>query len=578
MSKIQSTVTKNQGGNKMPNALLNRILNPEYVPPKHAIILARVSSAEQREGKSLAAQEASAREYCKRKQMVVEKTFSITESSTRGDRIKFHKMMEYVRNSPHPLAIVADTLDRFQRGFKESFEFEPLLQSGKFELHFISSGLIVNQYSRISERMMYDFGVMGAKSYVDQLRENTLRGFSQKVKDKEHPFRAPVGYRNVKINGKKTIEVDPKTSPLIKKLFVQYASGNYSMHAAAVDFHNSGVLSCHKTLFTAGSVCRILSNPFYYGQMRICGHLFPHSYPPIITPELFKQCERVRKRLNKEHFEYSAKPLVFRGIVRCKHCGAILSGYDKKRTLKGTGETHIYHYMRCSGKANQRGCNAAQVNQNVIEKQMIAALKQLSVEPKLLDEVLRQLNGASVDEQAALEATRQNLQRQLGKLNKKRAVLISREADGDLTSEYVSAELAKIKQEEFNLNEQLVTLQSDTTQANWTVERLLKLAAKVDKLFVSSHAAQKNALLNCICANCVWDGKNLDIIMKNPFQLMQEGFNDIKKRQSVFTKRTDLLQSVRQDLATWLAILEDLDNQYREYPNSYYPFTDSSYL
>ncbi|WP_428050570.1 recombinase family protein [Candidatus Avelusimicrobium caledoniensis] len=530
VKRIKRSNNLPKGGKPMHNALLNRILNPVYVPPKHAIILARVSSAEQREGKSLAAQEASAREYCKRKQMIVEETFSLTESSTRGDRTEFHKMMEYVKNSPHPLAIVADTLDRFQRSFKESLEFEPLLQSGKFELHFISNSLIINQYSRSSERMMYDFGVMGAKSYVDQLRENTLRGFSQKVKDKEYPFRAPVGYRNVKINGKKTIEVDPKTSPLIKKLFVQYASGNYSMHAAAVDFHNSGVLSCHKTPFTVGSVCRILSNPFYYGQMRICGQLFPHSYPPIITPELFKQCERVRKRLNKDHFEYSAKPLVFRGIVRCKHCGAILSGYDKKRTIKGTGETHVYHYMRCSGKANQRGCKTDQVNQNVIEKQMIAALKQLAVEPKLLDEVLGQLNGASVDEQAALEATRQNLQRQLGKLDKKRSVLISREADGDLTSEYVSAELAKVKQEELDLNGQLATLQSDTKQTNWTVERLLKLAAKVDKLFVSSHAAQKNALLNCICANCVWDGKNLDIIMKNPFRLMLEGFNDIKKR------------------------------------------------
>ena len=99
MSKIQSVVTNKQGGNQMPNALLNRILNPEHVPPTHAIILARVSSAEQREGKSLAAQEASAKEYCKRKQMIVEKTFSITESSTRGERIKFHEMMEYVKNN-----------------------------------------------------------------------------------------------------------------------------------------------------------------------------------------------------------------------------------------------------------------------------------------------------------------------------------------------------------------------------------------------------------------------------------------------------------------------------------------------
>jgi DNA invertase Pin-like site-specific DNA recombinase len=532
MSKInvKSTQMPQTGGNQMPNALLNRILNPTYTPPTHAIILARVSSAEQSEGKSLAAQEASAKEYCKRKQMKVEKVFSFVESSTRGERSQFHEMMNYVAQSPHTLAIVADTLDRFQRSYKESLEFEPLLLSGKFELHFVSNNMIINQYSRSSERMMYDFGVMGAKSYVDQLRENVLRGFSQKVKDLEYPFKAPIGSKNVKINGKKTIIVDPKTGPLVKKLFVQYATGNYSMHAAAVDFQKAGVLSCYGTPYATGSVGRILENPFYYGKMRICGRLFPHSYPALITPELFKQCERVRKRLNKEHFEYSAKPLVFRGIVRCKHCGAILSGYDKKRTIKGTGETHVYHYMRCSGKANQRGCRADQVNQKTLETQMLAALKKLSVEPKLLDEVLRQLNGAAVDDQAAVEATRQNLQRQLGKLDKKRSVLISREADGYLSSEYVSAELAKVKQEEQDISEKLAGLRSDTKQTNWTVERLLKLAAKVDKLFVSSHDAQKNALLNCICANCVWDGKNLDIIMKSPFKLLLEWINDNKKR------------------------------------------------
>ena len=528
--KVKSKQILQTGEGQMPSPLLNRILNPTYKPPTHAIILARVSSAEQSEGKSLEAQEASAREYCKRKQMEVEKVFSFVESSTRGERSQFHDMMDYVVQSPHTLAIVADTLDRFQRDYKESIDYRALLFAGRFELHFVANNMIINQNSSSSERMMYDFGVMGAKSYVDQLRENVLRGFSQKVKDREYPFKAPIGYKNVKINGKKTIIVDPKAAPLVKKLFVQYASGNYSMHAAAVDFQNAGVISCYGTSYATGSVGRILANPFYYGQMRICGQLFPHSYPPLITQGLFKQCERVRQRLNKGHFEYSAKPLVFRGIVRCKKCGAILSGYSKTRKMKHTEELHTYHYMRCSGKANQRGCRADQVNQKTLETQMLGTLKKLAVEPKLLDEVLRQLNGASAEEQVALEATRQNLQRQLGKLNKKRSVLIAREADGDLTSEYVSAELAMIKQEELDLNGQLVTLQSDTKQTNWTVERLLKLAAKVDKLFVSSHAAQKNALLNCICANCVWDGEKLDIIMKNPFRLILEGINDIKKR------------------------------------------------
>ena len=84
-----------------------------------AIILARVSTKEQEEGYSIAAQRQRLVEYCARKSLHVIKTFELVESSTRGERKEFASMLEFAKTQSEIVAIVADAVDRFQRSFKE---------------------------------------------------------------------------------------------------------------------------------------------------------------------------------------------------------------------------------------------------------------------------------------------------------------------------------------------------------------------------------------------------------------------------------------------------------------------------
>ena len=60
-----------------------------YEGAMKAIILARVSTKEQEEGYSIAAQRQRLVEYCARKSLHVIKTFELVESSTRGERKEF---------------------------------------------------------------------------------------------------------------------------------------------------------------------------------------------------------------------------------------------------------------------------------------------------------------------------------------------------------------------------------------------------------------------------------------------------------------------------------------------------------
>ena len=184
-----------------------------------AIIWTRVSSVEQEYGKSLDAQMLSCRQYAANKGFNVLKEFSISESSTRGNRKKFNEMIRFVLSQEGVVRIITYSVDRFQRRFEESVDLMPFIESGKIEIHFIATGLVISKNSKPAEYMMWDYNVVGARSYVLQLREGTKRGIQQKIRDGEWPTTAPIGYLNY-IDGKyRKIKVDEERAPLIKMAF-----------------------------------------------------------------------------------------------------------------------------------------------------------------------------------------------------------------------------------------------------------------------------------------------------------------------------------------------------------------------
>jgi site-specific DNA recombinase len=131
-----------------------------------AIILARVSTKEQEEGHSIAAQRQRLIEYCSRHTLDLIKTFELIESSTRGERKEFAAMLDFARSQHETVAIVADAVDRFQRSFKESVLLDDLIRSEKVELHFYREGMVIGKGASPTDILRWDFSVMGAKSYV----------------------------------------------------------------------------------------------------------------------------------------------------------------------------------------------------------------------------------------------------------------------------------------------------------------------------------------------------------------------------------------------------------------------------
>ena len=72
--------------------------------------------------------------------------------------------INFCKKQKGTIAIIADTVDRVQRSFKESVLLDELMRKDKIELHFYREGMVLNSKSTSVDIMRWDFSVMGAKA------------------------------------------------------------------------------------------------------------------------------------------------------------------------------------------------------------------------------------------------------------------------------------------------------------------------------------------------------------------------------------------------------------------------------
>lgn len=127
-----------------------------------AVILARVSTKEQEDGHSLKAQLANLHLYAERKNLEIIREYKVIESSTKGGRPEFMRMLDFIKKQKEKIAVVADTVDRFQRSFREMPILLDLLDNDQAEFHFVKEGNVLTKNSNSMEKAMWGIGVVMA--------------------------------------------------------------------------------------------------------------------------------------------------------------------------------------------------------------------------------------------------------------------------------------------------------------------------------------------------------------------------------------------------------------------------------
>jgi DNA invertase Pin-like site-specific DNA recombinase len=129
-------------------------------------------------------------------------------------------MVDYLKAHPSVRVLLVEKTDRLYRNLKDWVTVDEL----EVEVHFPKEGVVQSRDSRSSEKFMHGIKVLMAKNYIDNLSEEARKGMQEKAEQGIWPTVAPLGYRNiVGADGKKIIEPDPESAPIISRIFEWYA-------------------------------------------------------------------------------------------------------------------------------------------------------------------------------------------------------------------------------------------------------------------------------------------------------------------------------------------------------------------
>jgi site-specific DNA recombinase len=207
---------------------------------RKGVVYARVSSKEQeKEGFSIPAQLKLLKDYAAAQGIAVAKEYVDVETAKQTGRGAFGEMIAHLKAQPSIRVLLVEKTDRLYRNLKDWVTVDDL----EAEIHFVKEGVVLSRGSRSSEKFMHGIKVLMAKNYIDNLSEEARKGMQEKAEQGIWPTVAPLGYRNVAgADGKKIIEPDPESAPIISRIFEWYGTGTLSLKEAAQKARAAGLV------------------------------------------------------------------------------------------------------------------------------------------------------------------------------------------------------------------------------------------------------------------------------------------------------------------------------------------------
>ena len=478
-----------------------------------AIILARVSDEKQ---DSNEAQVMRVTDYIRNKNLEVWKTYEIKESSTQGNRKQFKEIIKEIENSKEPIALVADTVDRIQRSFRDSITLDDLRKAGKLVIHFYRENLVLHKESNSSELIRWDMAVMFARSYVLQLSDNVKRKLESMKRNGQWITKPPIGYKSVypteadKERRKRSdIIPDPDTSHLVKKMFELYANGT-SVELLAEKLGEMGLNGTkNKKPIRPNVVYNCLTNPFYYGEMQSNGRIYPHQYQPLISRQLFLKCRQKMDSYHKQPFAYGSKPFALKGLVKCANpaCGC---------TISGERHENRFVYYSCTNYKNVHP-KKIYVNENELLAPLKKVIAVLQMPEDKIKKTIADLKEINESKNKFYEESVSALRKEHDEIERKINRMFDLLTDGTIDKDMFSKKIKEYKDQQYLIEEKIkqFTIADESFYLN--VNMLLHIVKKASLVFENSEPDTKRQILSFLLQNCELDEKKLKFTLKKPF-------------------------------------------------------------
>ena len=337
------------------------------------------------------------RDYAKRMELSIDKEYiDDGYSGINFDRPSFNDLKEDIEQGKISTIITKD-MSRLGREFIETAyyisEFFP-----KNDVRYIA---INDQYDSDDPNSIQKDIIVGIKSVINDryVKDASIKrkqiSFSKTERGEFIGFIAPYGYKIIKEDGIRTLAIDEYAANIVKRIFVDIASGK-SRGEVAEELNKEKIVppvlylkmtpSKGKKYYYDWSdkiIYRIIKNQTYMGKLVVRKSekksynqkkrtYIPirdretkvNTHPAIISESLFALANSKLKTLKRrEKNNYSG---AFSGIVVCGECGRIMTAC-RKRNDHG----NIKYYFDCTRIENRKKCP----NRTIFDSKLNAIVK-----------------------------------------------------------------------------------------------------------------------------------------------------------------------------------------------------------
>ena len=358
---------------------------------------------------SIEAQITEVKEFAQRENLEIVDFIVESRTARKPGRPEFQKVLQMIEMGKAS-GIVAWHPDRLARNSIDGGQLIYLLDTGKLlDLKFPSFWFDNTPQGKF----MLNIAFGQSKYYVDNLSENVRRGIRQKLRRGEWPCKAPLGYF---MDSAKKLQVDRKTGKYIKQVFEIAATGSFSFVNLQNFLFDHKVLSKHGSKIKIDTLKRLLTDPIYYGTMRIKGEFYQGVHKPLISKKLFDKVQEVLNHKCKNYRD-NKTDFQFLGLATCGECGSAITAEKHHKLYKRKNIYVDYYYYRCSKK--KKACHQSYLPSTTFENQLRQIIFNASLSPLAAKKFLEWANRDSQKDSLRIKSQIDTLNSAIFEINSK---------------------------------------------------------------------------------------------------------------------------------------------------------------
>ena len=416
---------------------------------KYFLYARKSTDVEDKQVLSIEAQLSELRALARQEKLEVIQEFVEKKSAKMPGRPVFSEMMARIQKG-EAQGIVCWKIDRLARNPVDGGQIQWLLQNSTIA-HIQTHDRAYYPADNVL-MMSVEFGI--ANQYIRDLSVNTKRGLREKARQGIYPSSAPLGYLNNPRT--KTIVVDRKKAPIIRKAFEMYAENKYRLEDIADFLYQNGIKTRATRRWSSDGgkahskdqMTWMLSNPFYYGHFKYSGEVYEGKHTPLIDKKSFDRVQEVLKLRSKKKVAKNS-PQAFCGLLSCDACNSSITAEKQKG--------HVYY--RCTRKKGV--CTEPYVREESLDLQLSELLARFVLPPEWAAELNRIVDKDEKETSQIAAASVQEMRSKIASLDGKIARLTDLFVEQDIERSDYLERRHSLMSEKRSLQEQSLLLERD---------------------------------------------------------------------------------------------------------------------